>query len=253
MQTRWLAVAGRSPAAAALGAELVARWSEPHRRYHTITHLAAVLDAVDELYAGAPRPSDTSGPTGDARGTGGPTGDARGTGGPTGDDPGVDQQPAGGGMGDPVAVRLAAWFHDAVYDGRPGWDEERSAWLALARLPRCGVPAARVAEVARLVRLTAAHDRVAADDLDGAVLCDADLAVLGRDGYGDYAARVREEYAHVPEDLFRQGRAEVLRRLLATPRLYRTARAYELWEARARANMSAELTALTTSAPHPAG
>lgn len=226
MQTRWLALAGRSPAAAALGAELVTRWSEPHRRYHTITHLAAVLDAVDELYAGA--------------------------GGPVGEDPGAGA-PLDGGVGDPVAVRLAAWFHDAVYDGRPGWDEERSAWLALARLPRCGVPPARVAEVARLVRLTAAHDRVAADDPGGAVLCDADLAVLGGDGYDDYAARVREEYAHVPEDLFRQGRAEVLRRLLATPRLYRTPRAYELWEARARANMSAELTALTTSAPHPTG
>ncbi|MBB6348655.1 HD domain-containing protein [Nonomuraea muscovyensis] len=208
MQTRWLALAGRSPAAAALGAELVARWSEPHRRYHTLDHLAAVLAAIDRLEAEA---------------------------------------------ADPVAVRLAAWFHDAVYDGRPGWDEERSAWLALARLPRCGVPAARVAAVARLVRLTAAHDRLAPGDADGAVLCDADLSVLGGDGYGDYAARVREEYAHVPGDLFRQGRAGVLRRLLATPRLYRTPRAYELWETRARANMSAELAALTAAAPPPTG
>ncbi|WP_113702721.1 hypothetical protein, partial [Nonomuraea lactucae] len=163
-----------------------------------------------------------------------------------------------GAADDPVAVRLAAWFHDAVYDGRPGWDEERSAWLALSRLPRCGVPAARVAEVARLVRLTAAHDRLAPDDANGAVLCDADLAVLGSpgphgphgpDGHGDYdgyAARIREEYAHVPDDLFRLGRAEVLRRLLAVPRLYRTPEAYELWEERARANMSRELASLTT-------
>ncbi|MFG3436852.1 metal-dependent phosphohydrolase [Nonomuraea sp. NPDC047897] len=226
MQTRWLALVGHSPATAAVGAELVARWSEPHRRYHTITHLTAVLDAIDELYTGTPVLAD-----------GGP-----GAGG---------QAQVGG--GDPVAVRLAAWFHDAVYDGRPGWDEERSAWLALARLPRCGVPPVRVAEVARLVRLTAAHDGLASGDAGGAVLCDADLAVLGGDGYADYAARVREEYAHVPDHLFRQGRAAVLRRLLATPRLYRTSRAYELWEARARASMSAELALLTAPAPGPAG
>ncbi|MFC4111373.1 HD domain-containing protein [Nonomuraea zeae] len=213
----WVALAGDSPAARATGAELIARWSEPHRRYHTRAHLAAVLAAVDDL---------TAGPDGDAD--------------------------------DVVAVRLAVWFHDAVYDGRPGWDEERSAELAQARLPRCGVPAARIAEVARLVRLTAAHDTLAGGDRNGAVLCDADLAVLGRPGhsdpedhhddhddYADYAARIREEYAHVPDDLFRKGRAEVLRRLLAVPALYRTRRGHELWEERARANMTAELAALT--------
>ncbi|MFG1708909.1 metal-dependent phosphohydrolase [Nonomuraea sp. M3C6] len=192
----WTALAGDSPASRALGAELVARWSEPHRRYHTLDHLAAVLAAAGLL---------------------------------------ADE------ADDLAAVRLAAWFHDAVYDGRPGWDEERSAQLAQARLPRCGVPSGRIAEVARLVRLTAAHDTLAPGDRNGAVLCDADLAVLGRSGYDDYAARIRQEYAHVPDDLFRQGRAEVLRRLLAVPRLYRTRRARELWEGPARANMTAEL------------
>ena len=199
MLTGWRVVAGESPAAEAVGAELVARWSEPHRRYHTLTHLAAVLAAVDRL---------------------------------------ADQ------AGDPHAVRLAAWFHDAVYDGRPGWDEERSAQLAQSRLPRCGVPAARIAEVARLVRLTAAHDTLTGTDRDGAVLCDADLAVLGGDGYEEYAAAIRQEYAHVPDDLFRQGRAQVLRRLLAVPELFRTPLARELWEERARAQMNAELTTL---------
>ncbi|MFD1543159.1 HD domain-containing protein [Nonomuraea guangzhouensis] len=204
MRDDWLTLVADSPAARAIGAELVARWAEPHRRYHTLEHLAAVLGAIDRL-AGA--------------------------------------------ADDPVAVRLAAWFHDAVYDGRPGWDEERSAQLAQARLPRCGVPAGRVAEVARLVRLTAAHDTLAEGDRDGAVLCDADLAVLGGPGYERYTAQIRQEYAHVPDELFRQGRAAVLRRLLAVPRLYRTDEAHELWERRARANMSAELVALAAAQP----
>ncbi|WP_407670060.1 HD domain-containing protein [Nonomuraea solani] len=197
---RWAGLAGGSPAALAVRAELVARWSEPHRRYHTLTHLAAVLAATDRLATEAE---------------------------------------------DVTAVRLAAWFHDAVYDGRPGSDEERSAQLAQSALPRCGVPAGRVAEVARLVRLTAAHDTLRPGDRNGAVLCDADLAVLGSPGYDDYAAAIRQEYAHVPDELFRQGRAEVLRRLLATPSLFRTALARELWEAPARASMTAELTRLT--------
>ncbi|MFI7614358.1 metal-dependent phosphohydrolase [Nonomuraea terrae] len=200
----WASLTGGSPAALATGAELIARWSEPHRRYHTLGHLAAVLAALDGL-----------------------AGEAR----------------------DETAVRLAAWFHDAVYDGRPGWDEERSAQLAQARLPRCGVPAGRVAEVARLVRLTAAHDRVEAGDRDGAVLCDADLSVLGTSGYDAYAAAVRREYAHVTDALFAEGRSQVLRRLLATPVLFRTERARELWEERARANMTAELTALAAAQP----
>ncbi|MEO3796296.1 metal-dependent phosphohydrolase [Nonomuraea sp. B10E15] len=197
----WTALAGGSPASLATGAELVARWSEPHRRYHTLGHLAAVLAAAGRL-----------------------AGDAD----------------------DPAAVLLAAWFHDAVYDGRPGWDEERSAQLAQSRLPRCGVPAGRVAEVARLVRLTAAH-APADGDRDGAVLCDADLAVLGGPDYAGYAAAVREEYAHVPDDLFAKGRSEVLRRLLAGPSLYRTARAREWWEEAARANLAAELAALAAA------
>ena len=154
--------------------------------------------------------------------------------------------------GDPQAVRLAAWFHDAVYDGRPGWDEERSAQLAQSRLPRCGVPAARIAEVARLVRLTAAHDTLTGTDRDGAVLCDADLAVLGGDGYEEYAAAIRQEYAHVLDDLFRQGRAQVLRRLLAVPELFRTPLARELWKERARAHMNAELDDTAAGALAPA-
>ena len=32
----------------AVAAELVARWSEPHRSYHNLTHLEAVLDEVSQ-------------------------------------------------------------------------------------------------------------------------------------------------------------------------------------------------------------
>ncbi|MFJ9621045.1 hypothetical protein [Streptomyces sp. NPDC101181] len=182
---------------------LLARWAEPQRRYHTTTHLAAVLDHVDTLAAHAE---------------------------------------------DLAAVRLAAWFHDAVYRPDRTENEERSAALAERALPEAGVPEAVTAEVARLVRLTLTHDP-AEGDRNGEVLCDADLAVLAGDPeeYGTYAARVRAEYAFVPDAAFREGRAAVLRQLLALPRLFRTPHGAAEWEARARHNLAAELELLEPS------
>jgi predicted metal-dependent HD superfamily phosphohydrolase len=138
------------------------------------------------------------------------------------------------------AVLLAAWFHDAVYDGRAD-DEERSARLAEEAL--AGHPPA--GEVARLVRLTATH-RPASDDHAGQVLCDADLGVLAadEDRYAAYTAGVRREYATVPDAAFAAGRAAVLRDLVDRPYLFHTAAARERWEQRARANVARELAVL---------
>ncbi|MGW0392339.1 HD domain-containing protein [Streptomyces sp. NPDC003042] len=147
---------------------------------------------------------------------------------------------------DPVAVELAAWFHDAVYRPDRSENEERSAALAERALPELGVDEARTAEVARLVRLTVTHDP-APGDTNGEALCDADLAVLAGapDAYAAYAAAVRAEYAFVPDDAFRTGRAAVLRQLLGLPRLFRTPYGATHWEAPARHNLAAELAALT--------
>ena len=187
-------------------ADLLRRWREPHRRYHTADHLRATLDAVREL----PAPADL----------------------------------------DTGAVDLAVWFHDAVYAGRPGDDEEASAVLAERLLPGLHQPPHRVAEVARLVRLTARHDPTP-DDVAGQLLCDADLAILAAPDsrYRAYADAVREEYAHVPDAVFRAARAQVLRGLLERPgALYRTDAARRLWQARALGNVRAELRSLTAPA-----
>ena len=140
---------------------------------------------------------------------------------------------------DPTAVGLAAWFHDAVYDGA-GDDEERSArWAGSA------LPAAYADEVARLVRVTVDH-RPAGDDTAGAALSDADLSILAapRERYDAYAAGVRADFAHVGDDDFRAGRASVLRDLVSRARLFSTPQARQLWEAAARANLRRELAEL---------
>lgn len=181
-----------------LGFELLERWGEDHRKYHSRTHLLAVLEALDVLT-----------------------------------DPALPAR----------SVTLAAWFHDAVYEGIAGQDEEESARLAEDRLAIAGLPESVVDEVARLVRLTSEHSP-APDDHAGALLCDADLSILGAEpaAYARYLKAVREDYAHVSDPDFAAGRAAVVRQLLALDPLFHSERAKSLWLDAARRNLEAELS-----------
>ncbi len=142
----------------------------------------------------------------------------------------------------PRPVLLAAWFHDAVYRGIAGRDEEESATLAEDSLARAGLAAAEVDEVARLVRMTAEH-RPEAGDRSAALLSDADLAILGGspETYARYLAAVRQDFAHISDADFAAGRAAVVRGLLGLEPLFHTGRARELWQAAARRNLRGEL------------
>ena len=93
-----------------LRSELLERWNEPQRRYHSVTHLRAVLRAVDVLEAD-------------------------------------------GESFDGTAVRLAAWFHTAVFDPTESENNDKSAVWTEGVLD----PAAPVDEVVRLVRAMGGH------------------------------------------------------------------------------------------------
>ncbi|WP_435771912.1 HD domain-containing protein [Nocardioides sp. SYSU DS0651] len=144
---------------------------------------------------------------------------------------------------DRTPVLLAAWFHDAVYDGERD-AEERSATWAEEALPAL-TDEATVVEVARLVRLTE-HHRPEPHDDNGCALSDADLAILAEppDRYAQYVAAVRQEYGHLPDDVFAAGRADVLRELASKPQLFHTAHGRAHWEDPARRNMALELEKL---------
>jgi len=182
----------------AVGDDLLRRWDEPHRHYHTSAHLGAMLALVAD-----------AGP----------------------------------------AVRLAVWFHDAVYDPRSDRNEEDSAALAREALGRLGLAADLVAEVSRLVLLTKSHATTPGDDA-GRLLLDADLAVLGTppDEYDAYAAAIRREYAWVEEAAYRAGRAAVLERFLQREWIFQTERFRAGREGPARDNLAREIAALRTGA-----
>ncbi|MEV5967824.1 PQQ-binding-like beta-propeller repeat protein [Kribbella sp. NPDC051952] len=152
-------------------------------------------------------------------------------------------------------VRLAAWFHDAIYDPQadPGENEEVSAQLAELELAAYGVDSARVEEVGRLVRLTAKHD-CEPNDRNGAVLCDADLRILSlpAERYDEYAAGIRQEYGHIGDRDFARGRMSFLQGLAET-RLYATPRGHDEWERAARDNVAREVEACGPKAARPIG
>jgi predicted metal-dependent HD superfamily phosphohydrolase len=227
--TRWDGLWADPGLARKAGEELVDRWREPHRVYHTTLHLAAALEALDSV-AAETRVSER----------------AR------------------------WQARLAVWFHDAVHDGGAArgprevpqrsddasWggggvaqqDEDRSAALVaelLGPLAGTGVSNDDVDEIARLVLVTADHDP-APDDVVGGLVSDADLAVLGGSpaAYTRYTRQVRAEYCDVPDPLFRSGRSQVLRTLLAGGPLFRTAAGAARWQAPADTNLRAELAQL---------
>jgi predicted metal-dependent HD superfamily phosphohydrolase len=217
LRRQWAAVIeaaapAAAPAAAAdAGERLLDRYAEPHRRYHTAEHLAEVLQTVRSL-------SDPA-------------------------DPGVSFR-----LDTPAQYRaasLAAWYHDAVYDPRATTNEEESAALAIDELRDLDVAPDLVAEVARLVRLTATH-QVASDDDPGMVMIDADLAILGARParYDRYARDVRAEYAHVPDDAWRQGRADVLHRFLDLGSIYHCELMVVRCDPSARRNLQRELESL---------
>ena len=181
--------------------DVLGRHREPHRRYHTLTHVMWVMRHITALIA-----------------AGEPTTDAD-------------------------AVRLAALWHDAVYNTAASDNEARSALLAQSAAVHLGWSVPRQRLVERLVLATAGHRPT---DADEAMLVDADLAILGAPAqeYAAYVAGVRSEYAHVGDNAWKTGRSAVLNDFLTQRQLFTTATMRAQREAPAQANITAELAGL---------
>ncbi len=134
-------------------------------------------------------------------------------------------------------VEAAIWFHDVVYDPHRADNETRSGEWAARVLSAAQAPARMVGRIGELIRITA-HKSPAADP-EGALLCDVDLSILGRAEaeFERYERRIREEYAWVPEPLYRTTRARILSSFLERERIFLTDHFHDRYEATARANL----------------
>ncbi len=174
---------------------------QPHRHYHTLQHVEALLEGLNaHLHL------------------------AR----------------------DPDVIRLAVWFHDAIYDPTRQDNEEQSAQLAVRSLLDWGAPAALAECVAAMVRATAKHEWLDGQP-DTALLLDLDLGILAADGvvYDRYTSQIRLEYAWVPDDLYRVGRARLLESFLLRSSIYFTPSLANQWGQPARSNLQRELAQLS--------
>jgi predicted metal-dependent HD superfamily phosphohydrolase len=146
----------------------------------------------------------------------------------------------------PQTVLLAAWFHDAIYDSRAADNEQRSSDLAEEYLRDWPSSGSWLGHVRNLILLTRTHQPPIGDH-DALILLDADLGILGAapERYREYADGIRREYGWVPEERYRQGRGDVLRRFLERSRIYQTELMFTAREAQARENIAAEIAALS--------
>ncbi|MDP1528489.1 MAG: N-methyl-D-aspartate receptor NMDAR2C subunit [Rhodoferax sp.] len=182
--------------------ELIVRYGEPHRRYHTMVHIE---DCLAQVAASTDMDDDQR-----------------------------------------ALLDAAIWFHDAIYDATRNDNEAESAKLAAERLAADGVAPTAIDEVVRLILLTAGHSVQAGDAL-GARLVSIDLSILGTEParYDTYAEAIRQEYIHVPEPLYRAGRAAIMGRFLDSPSLFADPVWAGRYEVPARANIQREIAALT--------
>jgi predicted metal-dependent HD superfamily phosphohydrolase len=144
----------------------------------------------------------------------------------------------------PAEIELGLWFHDAFYDPERDDNEDRSADWARDCLLDAGVDAGAAQRVHELIMATR-HDAVP-EGQDVQLLVDVDLSILGADStrFDESNEQIRAEYAHVPDEAYREGRVRILGGFLARPRLYCTDHFHLALEARARDNIRRALARL---------
>jgi predicted metal-dependent HD superfamily phosphohydrolase len=138
----------------------------------------------------------------------------------------------------PDEVEAAIWFHDAVYLPGATDNEDRSAGLARTTLADAGAPRDVAQRIAELV-LATQHLAIPGEP-DAALLCDIDLSILGRtpEVFDEFERRIRQEYAWVPEPVYRGARAEILAGFLRRRSIFQTGFFRDRYEAPARTNLA---------------
>ncbi len=153
----------------------------------------------------------------------------------------------GASAADVATLKKAFWFHDAVYDvpGQSTSNEEHSAALWLGS----GLDPQDAHAVAALIRATDHLQQPGVTHRLKDVMLGVDLAILGQPAavYDAYARAVRQEYASVPDAVYRPNRQRVLRHFAdqaSSGALYANPYFADLYGNSALANLEREIASL---------
>jgi len=143
------------------------------------------------------------------------------------------------------AIEWAVKFHDVVYEPTAGNNEERSAQLARVWLGSL-LTESSMNEVERLILLTKTHEPKDCD-INGFIMCDLDLMVMGwdREEFDDFGRRIRLEYSHVSDEDFRHGRKAFMKSFRARPQIFHTRHFFDRFEEQARENINRTIAVLS--------
>ena len=144
-------------------------------------------------------------------------------------------------------IDFVIWYHDAIYDASKSNNEEESAQLAKKDLTKLGLDANIIENCYDLIIATKTHQLPKdLDSFDSQFLLDIDLSILAseRAKYIEYTQHIRKEYTIYPDSIYKEGRKKVLRHFLEMEHIYKTELFQNLWEFRAKENLSYEISLL---------
>ncbi len=144
---------------------------------------------------------------------------------------------------DPIAVKAAIFFHDAIYhipvdpQYPPSRDnEERS--VKLMNMQATNPEHKSLLKAAHIIRTTANH--TPGWDMDTRLMHDIDLSILAssRKRYARYEQEVRLEYEIYPLALYTPARLGQLRAFIERRRIFTLPGLGVVWDSRARTNLA---------------
>ena len=146
----------------------------------------------------------------------------------------------------PAEIELELWFHDAIYDATRHKNEQQSAdWLRSILMSAGG--STTVADRVHALVMVTCHKALPVA-LDEQILVDAYPSILAATParFDQYETQVRAEYQWIPDETYRNKRAEMLQAFLNRKSIHNTAYFKANSEANARRNLVASIANLLT-------
>ncbi len=142
------------------------------------------------------------------------------------------------------SLKIAFWFHDAIYKAFSRTNEADSADLAIRFLKENGSSQQFQKTVYNLIMVT--EHKSLPSTQDEKIMVDIDLSILGTDSerYALYKKGVRKEYKLVPMFIYRKKRKEILEEFLNRSPIYHIEYFQNKFEVMARRNIEQEIAEL---------